>query len=169
MGVETLLITSMALTAVGTGASAYSSYESGKATERLHEYNAKVSENDALRREMEAQAQAAGQRESSERILEKQRALYAKGGVLDEGTPLTLLADTAAELELAALEIERGGNVEASRSRQQAVIDRMAGKSAARAGKLGAGATLLQGAGSIAGSFAYGKHTGMIGKPKPIE
>lgn len=148
----------------GAGITSVSQYQQGKAEQRLNNFNAAVNDQTAKDKERDGRIIANAQRDRNAKIQSRQRALYAKGGVLAEtGSPLMLQAQQAGELELAALEIERTANVQSAQLRTQAVIDRMAGKSARRAGNLGAAGTILQGAGNAAMSYAYGKSSGAIG------
>lgn len=148
MGLETIAL--MAVIA-GAGVSAYSSYQQGKAEDRLHKFNANQREVEAMTSERDGRVMANSQRAQSAALLSKQRAMYAKSGVVLEGTPLLVQADTASNLEMEALEIERTANIDAHRNRMGAVQDRMQGKAARRAGNLGAVAGILQGAGQAAG------------------
>jgi len=152
------IATAVAITAVGTGLSAYGAYEQGKQAEKMAEYNAAVERNNALQAQMEAQVAAKAKRKEAEAMNKRQRALYAKAGVVaGEGTPLEVLAETAMDMELEALEIERFGKVTAQKHRDQAAIDIYSGKAAKRAGTLNAGATLLSGLGSMAEMGAMAK------------
>jgi hypothetical protein len=157
------MATAAVLTAVGAGVSAYSSYQQGKAAQKLNNYNASVADQAAADKARDGRILANNQRQQNQKLLSRQRALRAKSGVVgNTGTPLLVAADQAAQLEMGALETEITANSEASRLRQQAVADRMAGKSARRAGNLGAAATILQGAGSIASMGAnYGMYKGV--------
>lgn len=150
MGIETIAI--MAIVA-GAGISAYSSYEQGQSQKAISNYNAQVAENEAKQRAQDAQVAANAQRAQNEALKAKQRALFAKAGVVAAGTPLLVQAEQAATLEMSALEIERTGNMDAARLRSQAELDRMQGKSAARAGTMQAAGTVLSGVGS-AGAVA---------------
>jgi len=161
MGMGALAIVSLAITAVGTGVSAYSSYQSGKAQQRINEYNAKVNEQDAANRERDGRMLANAQRARSQKILATQRTLYAKGGVVGEtGSPLMVMAEQAGQLEMAALDVGRTANAEAGRLKTQAVLDRMSGKAARQAGTLNAVGTVLSGAGSVGMGYANFKKTG---------
>lgn len=150
MGIETLAIVAIAATVAGAGISAYSSYEAGKSQEALGKYNQAVMQNEALQRQQDARAAANAQRAQNEALKAKQRALYAKAGVVSAGTPLLVQAEQAATLEMAALDIERTGNVEAARLRAQGDLDRMQGRIARRGANMQAFGTILQGAGSAA-------------------
>lgn len=155
------MIGAAVLMGVGGGVSAYSQYQQGKAQERLNQYNAGVEEQKARDRERDGRILANVQRVQNQRILGKMRAARAKQGVDGAtGTPLLVEASQSAELELSALEVNRTASIEAARSRQQAVMDRMAGKAARRAGTFGAAATILQSAGQMGSMFAQGKSIG---------
>ena len=151
---STALLIAAGAAVAGAGVSAYSSYQSGQATKRLMNYNAELANQDAMVRERDGRILANAQRLQNQRLLARQRALYAKGGVDMTGTPLLVQAEQAGQLEMAALEVERQGSIEAGRFRQQAVLDRMQGKAAARAGSLNAVGTILQGSGQAAGYYA---------------
>lgn len=163
MGLEALAIAAITTSVVGTGVSAYNQYQAGKAQNRIAQQNANNEEIEAAAAERDARIFANNQRAQGEKLLARQRALYAKSGVVMEGTPLLVQADTAAELEKEALEIERQGELTGYRRRAQARLDRMQGASAKRAGRYGAIGTILSGAGSAAGmGFKFGQ-TGVFG------
>jgi hypothetical protein len=146
-----LLIAGLVTTAVGTGITAYNQYQAGKAQQSLNNYNAAVNDQAALDAQRDSRIKATNQRHQAEKIKARQRALYAKAGVVSAtGTPLLVQVAQAGELEMAALEVQQQGNAEAARLRTQGVLDRMAGKSARTAGNLGAVGTILQGAGQAA-------------------
>lgn len=163
MGIETMAVAALTLAAVGGGASAYMSYDQGRAQKAMNDRNAQIADQAALDKQRDSRIIANAQRQRNRTLMSKQRAMLAKSGVLAEtGSPLALQAKQAGELELAALDAERSGNVEAAQLREQAVSDRMAGKAARRAGNLGAAGTILSTAGNVGFNYAYGKHSGMI-------
>jgi len=162
MGLETLAIIAIASTVVGTGVSGYASYEAGKATDRLHKFNAEQREIEALTSERDGRVLANAQRAANAKVLSRQRALYAKSGVVLEGTPLLVQAQTAGDLEKEALDIERVNNLDARRHSAGATQDLMSGKAARRAGNIGAVGGILQGVGSAASMGAQFKHSGII-------
>lgn len=146
-----LLITGLVASLAGTGVSAYSAIQAGKAQQSLNNYNAALSDQSAMDAARDSRIKANAQRAQAEKIKARQRALYAKAGVVSAtGTPLLVQVAQAGELEMAALEQEQAGNAEAARLRSQAVLDRMSGSAARRAGNLNATATILQGVGSAA-------------------
>jgi hypothetical protein len=87
--------------------------------------------------EVRARQAAEDERRKGRRLAGKQRAAFGKAGVeIDEGTPLDVLAMTAADAETNAIRA-------ALAFEQQADSLRSAGKVARTQGILGAGATLL--------------------------
>jgi len=91
---------------------------------------------------------AEDERRKGRRLAGKQRAAYAKAGVkIDEGTPLDVLAQTAADAELNAIRAALGFE-------QQADDFKSYGKTALMRGILGSGATILGGSKSF--SNVYG-------------
>jgi hypothetical protein len=157
-----LLYASLALSAASAGYSAYSANQQGKAQQALNNYNAAASDQAALDAQRDARIKANTQRAENDRIKARQRTLYAKAGVVSgTGSPLMVQVQQAGELEMAALEQEQIGNADAAKLRTQAVIDRMAGRSARSAGRMNAFATVLQGAGQMASTgLSYNMYRG---------
>lgn len=165
MGLETATLMYIAIGAsvAGAGVSAYSSYQSGKANQRINEYNARVAEQAALDKERDGKIIANATRANNERIQSRQRALFAKSGVVGgTGSPLMVMAEQAAQLEMGALDAERTASNESSSLRTQAVLDRMAGKAARKAGALNAAGTILSGAGQAGSMYAAGRADGIF-------
>lgn len=156
MGFETAMIVSAVASGIGTGISVMGQIEQGRSQKKWGEYNAQVAERDAETARMNAEYEAGLKRKESERLLGRQRALYGKAGVTLEGSPLLLMAETAAESEMDALMIERGGKLQAQRYRSEATLSKMKGAAAQRAGYYGAGSTLLTGASQTA--YQYGMY-----------
>lgn len=144
-----LLIAGLVASTVGTGVAAYSAQQAGKAQQSLNNYNAAINDQAALDAARDGRIAANAQRAQNERIKARQRALYAKAGVVTAtGSPLLVQVEQAGELEMAALEQEQQANSKAAQLRSQAVLDRMSGSIARRTGNLNAAATVLQGIGS---------------------
>ncbi len=140
-------------TIVAGGATAHATYEQGKAQNEMSKYNAAVAEREGEESRKKAAFESTRSREEGQRLRARQRALLAKSGVVMEGTPLLVMADSAAEEELDRLMIEREGGIQGRRFTQQAHLDRMAGRQAHRAGTMQAGATLLQTGASAGQTF----------------
>ena len=126
------------------GGAVYSGIEQKKAAD----YNADVADANAKAAEDKAAYDEKMHRESVRKILASQRALYGKSGISTEGSPLLVMEDSAIAGEMDALAIRYGGDIAAAQQRSSANLLRMQGKQARTAGYIGAGSTLLAGAGS---------------------
>jgi len=91
-------------------------------------------------------------REAGAKLLSAQRALFGKYGVSMEGSPLLVMEDTAGKIEMDALAIRYGGDIESARLRSAANLSKMQGSAAQTAGYFQAGSTLLAGASSVDGN-----------------
>ena len=90
---------------------------------------------------------------------------YLASGVTLEGTPLDVLEETAAEIEVDALNIRRTGQLEYQAGQAEATIERglgqsalLKGRAARRAGIFGAIGTGLAGGASL--GYQYGSMKG---------
>ena len=148
--------------AVGGGAYAYQGAQQQKKTAKaLGEYNQKQAENDALQLQMETKEAVRRKREDAIRFKAVQRARYAKAGVVEAGTPLEVMSETAGLLELDALEVSRQGLTSAARRRAEGNIARAAGDAGAYAASLQAGASLLSTTSQVASMGATYRQQGV--------
>lgn len=126
--------------------------------QEMMDYNAKVAEQQAKDVEAEAAEVEKRKRAENERFLGMQRALYGKSGaLLSAGTPLAVLGDTAANLEMEALDVRRQGQVRAMDLRSQGRMYSYQGQVAGSQGgyyKKDYTGSLLGGIGSAVGSLA---------------
>ena len=141
-GAETALI---ALAVAGTGTAAAGQYQQGQAQKQAAEFNAAIAKNQAIAARQKAAFDASRQRSATADLLARQRAAIAAAGVSLEGTPLELLEATAEAGELDAQVIIYGGELQSAGFRSQSELSRFT--AASSDGMLGAGATLLTGAG----------------------
>jgi hypothetical protein len=160
-GAAVAAVISAVAMAASAGYQAYSANEQGKAQQRLANYNAAIAEQDAMVAERDARLAANEKRRENQRFLAKQRALYAKAGVVGTtGSPLLVQAETAGELERNALAIDIAGQNQGRALRQQSVLERFTGASARKAGRMnaiGAGISGVAGVASAATSYYGGK------------
>jgi hypothetical protein len=122
----------------------------GESQQALAEYNAQLAEREAEEAQEAAATEERKLRKAGVRLKAIQRARFGAIGVTPEGSPLDVMAATAAELKRDALTIRRGGQLGFQRFTAEASLQRIAGKSALlrgrsrrRASYLGAGATAL--------------------------
>lgn len=151
-------MSNLALFAIVAGGmmSAYSQWQAGEAAGDVGEYNARMLEYQAGVSRETAGIEEAKLRRSAERFKGKQRALYAKAGVTFEGSPLLVLADTAAEAEMDALAIRYAGETRATGMEMEAISSRWAGKTARMTGRIGAMSTILSTGGQVGYLSKYG-------------
>jgi len=134
---------------------AFGAIRQGQAAAAQAAFQARVFEQQAAFARQRAARREAVFRRDVRRVKGTQRALLAKSGVkVEEGSPLLLQVETAAQAELEALTIRAGGDITSARLRQQAILQRMAGRSARTAAGIGAGASLLSGISTIAENLA---------------
>jgi len=138
-----------AVSIIGTAVGAVGSIAQGQQQQEWANYNAAIAQQQAQTAKATAEWEATQKRKETERLLGKQRALYGVAGVTYEGSPLELMAETAAEGELDALMLERTGKIREQKYMSEAELTKMKGQQAATAGYFGAGTTLLTGASKL--------------------
>jgi hypothetical protein len=123
------------LTTIGALAGAAGAMQSGRAEAQANTYNAAQSR-------MEAAAEEARRRREGSRAIGAIRAGISKSGVTTEGTPMMVLAESAAEAELDALNARWQGEASSR-------LYEMRASSARKAIPYAVGASLLTGAGKL--------------------
>lgn len=144
----------LAVMAVTTAMSVYSQQQSAK-------YTAQVAENNAIIAEQKADdAIARGEHEERRHRLQvealkgqQRSALAANGGVLDEGSALDILADTAEQGELDALMIRSNAQREANDYRNQAGNFESQASMARFEGNMNSATTIIGNAGSVSNKW----------------
>ncbi len=142
-----------ALIIAGTsaGVSAYSARQAGKAEESRLKYNAAVAQRDAEAKEQAKVVEQNKKRKETRKLLARQRAEIAAGGVVGtEGTPVTVQEVTAEDETFDLLMIGSGFDVAAARDRSRAAGLRNQAKEARAAGRRAVGTALFSGAADIA-------------------
>jgi hypothetical protein len=147
-GIETAALIA---TVAGAAVSAIGQIQQGKAAKQAGEYNALTAERNALVARQQASAEATAQQREASQRLGAIRAAYGASGVTVEGSPLDVLSDSASLAELDRQTIEYKGSLRALGYEDTAALDRAQGKSAQRAGYMGAASSVLMGASDIAG------------------
>ena len=104
---------------------------------RAERWNAYVLSRRAEDAEFFAKEQAKAIRRKIRRITSRQASLYAKAGVLLEGSPMEVVADTVREMERSAVGAELSGRRTASRLRGEAEAHRYIGRRAITQGQYG--------------------------------
>lgn len=149
-----LAVAALASAAVG----AAGAVQQGQAAKRQAAFTAAVQRQQAERERLAAEALEKDKRRESSRLMAQRRAIMGASGV-DSTTGSPLLGSEAfeAEAELAALRIRDGGEVNATRLEQSAVLQGLKGKNAQTAGYMRAGSLLISGAGKSYEHYMDGK------------
>ena len=150
----------IALVAASALASAYASYQSGRAQQDAANFNSAMANQQAKQARDVAKIKEENYREQVRRHMATMRAQYSASGVTMEGTPLMVMMDSAREAERDAQRIRYGGELESWAYEGESGLQKMIGKQAYKAGMVGAGTSLLSGA-----SRAYGMYYGGTLKP----
>jgi hypothetical protein len=135
MGVGTFGGVGSVLGGLGTLMSAGAARAEGKAAQAAANYNAEAAM-------MESRSRESAQRAEASRRLSTIRANIGKSGATTAGTPLMVLAESASNAEIDALNTQYSGI-------REAAVYRAQGTNARRAGNVRAGASLLSGFGRI--------------------
>lgn len=166
MGLDVLTIAayaSIATSLAGAGYSAYASHQQGKAEEKMANYNAKLAQQEARNAELTAQENAKRQRKENRHRLAAIRSKVAKSGVaMGTGSPLDVLAQTAGNLELEALDLFREGELRRRSLLNQASMSVYQGQQAKSAANTQAIGSLIGGVSSAAGGVMSGYQSGVF-------
>ncbi len=149
MALTTLLIVGGALTAKSQIDRGRAERQAGRTQEAIAQRNALLAERQAEAEQQAAIAEARKQEREGEVLKGRQRAAFAKSGVLARGTPLAVLVETAETLEADRLTILREGAISAAQRRGQAGVLRAQGAAAKAKGKAAGRAANLAAAGTI--------------------
>lgn len=130
--------------------SAFGAYLSGQAEERAQRMNAEIARDNADQAILKAQDDARRLRLNGAKVLGDMRAAYGASGVTMEGSPLEVMKQSAANVELDALNALYMGEEKARAFRNEARMSEYRGDFASTAGKFGAASSLLSSAAQMA-------------------
>ena len=141
---------SLATTAIGAGVSAYGQAQQGKTANVAAQRNAQIQNRNATIARQNAEFNAKLQEREARRRRSSQVARLGASGIeVFEGTNLIALAEQEFVDDMNAQLTRRGGAIEAANLQQTAAITSAQGTASRSAGFLGAGTSLLTGAGSV--------------------
>jgi len=136
------------LMAIGFGLQAFGQLRQGMASKKAASYNQALLAQAIQEEEYRAEIVANKIREEKRRTEGVQEARYAKAGVKIEGTPLEVLADTAAHFEEDLALNEYNKRAAISRLKLGIAMEQYKADEAMTAAFISAGATVLQGYGA---------------------
>ena len=139
---------STVVSGIGTAMSALGAISQGNAEASAAKYHAKMSEMNAANARAQASVNEDAQRRQARRFLGTQRASFAQAGIGLSGSAEDVMAQSAVDAELDALNIRYQGELEAAGMTNEANLQRMRAKNARSGGFMTAGAKLLSGIGT---------------------
>jgi len=153
MGIEILAFAALA-SLVSTGVSIYGQQQAAKTQERAAEYNNKIAENEARHRELETAEQVKRQRLQDKREMATMRNnLAATGTLTTEGTPLAILGESAAYMDLRIQDAVRESTIEAASIRAQGQMGLWNAKQARSAARISSIGTAFNGLANAATAY----------------
>lgn len=138
------------LSVSGLGLSALGQIQQGRALGEVAEANAKAAAIDAKQKQEAAKSDTLQLSRERRRMIGTQAAMLGGGGMdVSGGSPLDILLDTTREFERDIQMRGYLGDIGASGSMYEASLNRLQGKNARKSGWMGAGTSLLSGAGRM--------------------
>lgn len=125
-----LPIVMIGMTLLGSMMSAQGAKQSGRAQQQAAEYNARIAENNATVSRQQAAADATLMAREARQRQGMIAAGYASAGVTPEGSPIDVLAQSAAEAQLDIETTKYKGEVRAIGYQNEANLQRFAGRNA---------------------------------------
>jgi type II secretory pathway pseudopilin PulG len=145
MGVAILAFSALA-TLASAGVSIYGQRQAAKTQERAAEYNHQIAENEARHRELETAEQVKRRRVQDKREMATLRNnLAASGTLTTEGTPLAILGESSAFMDLAIQDAVRQSTIEAASIRARGQMGLWEASQASRASRISSIGTALGG------------------------
>ena len=140
----------------------------GRTQEKIAQRNADIALKQAEEEKQAAAAQAIAQERRGRALIGEQRAKFAKSGVELRGSPLSVLVETAEELEADRLSILRTGSIAAGRNIARAGIFRAQGSAAKARGTAAKRASVLSAVGTgLSTAASVGFVQSQLKKPAP--
>ena len=164
---QALTVASMAMTATSAITSGITQANQQK---DMYAYQAAVANNQAIAAQQSAQYEADRQSDKARRIKAQQETMFASSGMVGtEGSPLAIMADTAANAELDRLAILHNGQLAYLRGQNQATGYNYMGEVGANTAYMKAGSSLIGAATSAVGAAnSAGWFNDTPYKPEPI-
>lgn len=147
MGLETLALVGLAGGALSAGGSLFK----GQATKQAADYNAAVDNQRAAEEKDQAAASTQDYIRKGSDAVESGVALQGATGVTGEGSPLMVDENTVRQVALGAARTLQGGDLRASRLKDDATLQKMKGDNAVTASYLDAGSSILTSVGKFGG------------------
>jgi hypothetical protein len=150
----------VAVVAVGTAVKVVGDVQKASAQEKADQFNANIKSKQALEVQQQATEEARISRAQSSAFIGQQKANYGASGVGGEsGSVHDVIAASATNAELDALNIQHKGDMQAWSLETGASQDRLAGENAKSAGGWSVASDIAGGASSMYGKIGGGAST----------
>jgi hypothetical protein len=136
--------------------SAAGSIKKGEAAQQAASYNAAVDQQRAAEEQDQAAASTQDYIRKGSDTVESAVASQGASGVTGEGSPLMVDENTVRQVALGAARTLQGGDLRASRLKDDATLQKMKGDAAVTGSYLDAGGSLLTSVGKFGGAFKTG-------------
>lgn len=154
MGLEIPALIALGATAASTGVAIYGQQQQAKSAEAAAKYNNQLAEAEARNKELEFAESANRARIQKRKQMAQIRTAMAAGGALTtEGTPLAILGDSSANLELSIADAARAANMQAASFRSQGRMGLWEAKQTRSAANIASIGSVFGGIGQAADSF----------------
>lgn len=149
--------------AVGSTAVAYTGQkQQAKTAQAVSDYNANVEQNQAIQDDMNAQENEHRAAAKARLVQGSQHAAIAASGITEAGSPLEVLAYSAGQQQLQALDAQRDEQLREQNAFSGAEETRLGGSESANAYDTASYGTLLSGASKVAGLYGQSQYSGSI-------
>lgn len=163
MAYATTTYIALALAAASTGTAIYSQQQQAKSAANAAEYNNQLAQREAQNRELESAEASRRERIKNRRRLARIRnQLAASGTLTTTGTPLTILGESSANMEIGLADAKRRSDMEAAALRQQGQMGLWEADNYQQAANLNSVATGLSGLSSMGSAYARGAYSGAL-------
>ena len=154
MGIEIIAFAALS-SLVSAGVSIYGQRQAAETQQRAAEYNNKLAENEARHKELETAEQVKRRRLQDKREMATLRNnLAATGTLTTEGTPLAILGESAAFMDLAIQDAVRQSTIEAASIRAQGQMGLWNARQAKAASRISSVGTAFNGISNAAMAYA---------------
>ena len=152
-----------ASSAAATGVSMYGQHQQAKGVKYAAKYNNKVAENEASNRQSEAREQGKrAQIRKRKKLAEIRNSLAGQGTLISSGTPLDILGESSANMQLQIADASRTANMQANSLRAKGQMGLWEAAQFSRASKIKMVGTGLEGISKLASSAVSAKYHGII-------
>lgn len=149
------------LTAASTGIQMYSQLQAGKTAKTVAKYNNQLAQNEAENKELEFAESAKRASINQQRSVATIRAQLAQQGtVMTTGTPLAVVGENSSIFQTRLADAARASAMEAESLRAKGRMGIWEGNQAAKAAKLAAIGTGIQGLTSAVSAYGHNRYTG---------